>query len=44
MLPITGVPLPMISFGGTSLVLTMAAIGILLSIARRGRQPGADAP
>ena len=40
MLPITGVPLPMISFGGTSLVLTMAAIGILLSIARRARPPG----
>jgi len=37
MLPITGVPLPLISFGGSSLVLTMAAIGILLSIARRGR-------
>jgi cell division protein FtsW len=37
MLPITGVPLPMVSFGGTSLVLTMAAIGILLSIARHGR-------
>jgi cell division protein FtsW len=47
MLPITGVPLPMISFGGTSLVLTMAAIGILLSIARRGRPPAkapADVP
>ncbi len=43
MLPITGVPLPMISFGGTSLVLTMAGIGILLSIARRGRPPGAPA-
>ncbi|GAC1364699.1 MAG: hypothetical protein NVSMB32_07480 [Actinomycetota bacterium] len=39
MLPITGVPLPMISFGGTSLVLTMGAIGILLSIARRGKPP-----
>jgi cell division protein FtsW len=34
-LPITGVPLPLISFGGSSLVFTMAAIGILLSIARR---------
>jgi len=33
-LPITGVPLPLISFGGSSLVFTMAAIGILLSIAR----------
>ncbi|MBW3591418.1 MAG: putative lipid II flippase FtsW [Actinobacteria bacterium] len=37
LLPITGVPLPLISFGGSSLVLTMAAMGILLSIARRGR-------
>ena len=36
MLPITGVPLPMFSFGGTSLVVTMAGIGVLLSIARRG--------
>jgi cell division protein FtsW len=34
MLPIAGIPLPMISFGGTSLVVTMASIGILLSIAR----------
>ena len=42
MLPITGVPLPMISFGGTSLVITMAAIGVLLSIARQGRPPGGE--
>jgi cell division protein FtsW len=32
MLPITGIPLPLISFGGTSLVLTLASIGILLNI------------
>jgi cell division protein FtsW len=37
LLPITGVPLPLISFGSSSLVLTMAAIGVLLSIAKRGR-------
>lgn len=37
LLPITGVPLPMISFGSSSLVFTMAGIGILLSVARRGR-------
>lgn len=34
-LPITGVPLPLISFGGSSLVFTMAGIGLLLSVARR---------
>jgi cell division protein FtsW len=35
MLPITGVPLPFVSFGGSSLVITMAAMGVLLNIARR---------
>lgn len=39
LLPITGVPLPLISFGSTSLVLTMASIGILLSIAKQGKRP-----
>lgn len=37
LLPITGVPLPMISFGGSSLVFTLAAVGILVSISRGGR-------
>lgn len=36
-LPITGVPLPLVSFGGSSLVLTMAGMGILTNIARHGR-------
>jgi cell division protein FtsW len=35
MLPITGVPLPLVSFGGSSLVACMVGIGILISIARR---------
>jgi cell division protein FtsW len=34
LLPVTGVPLPLVSFGGSSLVVTLAAIGILLNIAR----------
>lgn len=32
MLPITGVPLPLISYGGSSLFVTMSALGILQSI------------
>ncbi len=35
-LPITGVPLPFFSYGGTSLATTLAGVGVLLSIARRG--------
>jgi cell division protein FtsW len=35
LLPVTGIPLPLISYGGSSLVLTMAGAGVLVSIARR---------
>jgi cell division protein FtsW len=38
-LPITGIPLPFISFGGTSLVIDMAAVGFLVGIARRSGAP-----
>ena len=34
LLPVTGIPLPFISFGGTSLVSTMIGVGILLNISR----------
>lgn len=43
LLPITGVPLPLISFGSSSLVLTMASVGILLSIAKRGKRSSGKA-
>lgn len=35
-IPATGITLPLISFGGTSLVFVMAGIGILLNISRHG--------
>ncbi|HVU72772.1 MAG TPA: putative lipid II flippase FtsW, partial [Mycobacteriales bacterium] len=38
LLPVTGIPLPLISFGGTSLVLTLFAVGMLASFARS--EPG----
>ena len=33
-IPLTGVPVPFISYGGSSLVAVMAAVGVLLSISR----------
>jgi rod shape determining protein RodA len=40
LLPITGIPLPMISFGGSSLVTFMGSLGILESIVMRHRKFG----
>jgi cell division protein FtsW len=55
LLPITGVPLPFVSSGGSSLVPMMAGLGMLLNVTRQGKAPrkakppadagaGADAP
>lgn len=41
LLPITGVPLPFISYGGTSLVVFLAASGIIVNIARASAAPAA---
>lgn len=35
MLPLTGVPLPFISFGGTSLIMLFTGVGILLNISKQ---------
>jgi len=34
-MPVTGVPLPFISYGGTALIMNMTAVGILLNISRQ---------
>jgi cell division protein FtsW len=38
LLPVIGVPLPLVSYGGSSLMTTMFALGMLLSFARQ--EPG----
>ncbi|WP_435735671.1 putative lipid II flippase FtsW [Cellulosimicrobium sp. PMB13] len=39
LLPVIGVPLPLVSAGGTALIMTMAALGVVISFART--EPGA---
>jgi cell division protein FtsW len=43
LLPVTGIPLPFVSFGGSALIMTMLACGILVNVARQGRTPVAPA-
>jgi cell division protein FtsW len=40
LLPVTGIPLPFISAGGSALTINLAAVGILLSISRETSQSG----
>lgn len=37
-LPLTGIPLPFISYGGTSLVITMGAVGLLVNVSSRRKE------
>ena len=37
-MPVTGVPMPFISYGGTSLVFNLGAMGILLNISRQSKE------
>ena len=37
LMPLTGIPLPFISYGGTSFIFLMAAMGILLNISKQSK-------
>jgi cell division protein FtsW len=40
LMPVTGIPLPFLSAGGSALTINLAAVGILLSISRESSQTG----
>lgn len=37
LIPLTGVPLPFISYGGSALIINLCSIGILLNISKQGK-------
>jgi cell division protein FtsW len=37
-IPLTGIPLPFVSYGGSSLIMVMAGVGILLNVSRYSRE------
>ncbi len=43
-MPITGVPLPLLSYGGSSVIVTFLAIGLLQSIYAQGRMAASGKP
>jgi cell division protein FtsW len=42
--PLTGVPLPFVSYGNSSLLATLFAVGLILNVARGGRATAAARP
>lgn len=42
MMPTKGLPLPFISYGGSALLVNMAAVGMLLGVSRPHRESGGD--
>ncbi|MEK5419812.1 cell cycle protein [Paenibacillus odorifer] len=44
LMPLTGITLPFISFGGTSLLINMASIGLVMSVRLHGQEVEEDFP
>ena len=40
LLPVTGLPMPMVSYGGSGMIINMSLIGILLNISQAKRTVG----
>lgn len=40
LMPVTGIPLPLVSYGGSSLSFTLACVGVILSVSRNGARLG----
>ncbi|MNO00148.1 Rod shape-determining protein RodA [compost metagenome] len=44
LMPLTGITLPFISYGGTSLMINMASIGLVMSVRLHGQDVEEDLP
>jgi cell division protein FtsW len=38
LIPLTGIPLPFFSYGGSSLIITLAAVGVVLNVSRQSKR------
>jgi rod shape determining protein RodA len=43
-MPITGIPLPLMSYGGSSVIVTLIALGLLQSVYVQAREAAASKP